>query len=87
MKFKGHTGGLAIPKWKQVALEEIRILKNNGTWQLVDALREKKPVGYKWVFTMNCNVDGPLKGTKQDWLWKASHKPMGLPTKRHLHWL
>ena len=38
---------LAIPKWKQVVLEEIRILKNNGTWQLVDALREKKPVGYK----------------------------------------
>lgn len=30
---------LAIPKWKQDVLEKIRAPKNNGTWQLMDALR------------------------------------------------
>ena len=69
---------LVIPKWQQVDLEEMRSLENNGTWQLVDSPRGKKPVDYKWLYTINGS-------TKRYKLQKASHKPMGLTTKRHLH--
>ena len=44
---------LVIPKWQQVDLEEMRSLENNGTWQLVDSPRGKKPVDYKWLYTIN----------------------------------
>ena len=35
------------PSWKLAVLEEINALKNNGTWEVVDLLREKKVVGCK----------------------------------------
>ncbi|KAL6340383.1 hypothetical protein AAG906_006036 [Vitis piasezkii] len=32
---------------------EMRSLENNGTWQLVDSPRGKKPVDCKWLYTIN----------------------------------
>ena len=75
---KGYREGFGYSEVEQVDLEEMRSLENNGTWQLVDSPRGKKPVDYKWLYTINGS-------TKRYKLQKASHKPMGLTTKRHLH--
>lgn len=47
-------------------LEERKVLENNGTWQLVDTPKGKKPIGYKWVSIMKYNTIqmDPLRGTK-----------------------
>ena len=55
---------MAIPKWKQAVLEEMRALENDGTWHLVDAPRGKKPMGCKWVFTVKYNADGSIERYK-----------------------
>lgn len=38
--------------------EEIKALENNRKWELVDLLRRKKLVGYKWVFIVKYKSDG-----------------------------
>ena len=50
---KGYREGFGYSEVEQVDLEEMRSLENNGTWQLVDAPRGKKPVDYKWLYTIN----------------------------------
>ncbi|OIT02030.1 putative mitochondrial protein, partial [Nicotiana attenuata] len=52
------------PKWSDAMLEEIHALEDNHTWDLVDLPKGKKPVGYKWVFTVKVNPDGSVARLK-----------------------
>ena len=45
------------PEWKNVVLEEMNALKKNGTWEVVDLLFGKHPVGCKWVFIIKYKLD------------------------------
>ena len=38
-------------------MEEIRALKGNHTWEVVDIPKNKKIIGCKWVFTVKYNSD------------------------------
>lgn len=38
--------------------------KKNGTWEIVNLLREKKMVGCKWVFIVKCRADGSVERYK-----------------------
>ncbi|RVW13652.1 Retrovirus-related Pol polyprotein from transposon TNT 1-94 [Vitis vinifera] len=46
------------PKWKATVDEEVRALEKNGTWEITDLPRGKKPVGCKWIFTVKYKADG-----------------------------
>ena len=39
-------------EWRQDIDDEIRALKKNETWELLDAPKRKQPIGYKWIFTV-----------------------------------
>ena len=39
-------------------------LTNNGTWDLVRLLVEKKVIGCRWVFTVKVNLDGSIAQLK-----------------------
>ena len=41
---------LGDPKWKEAMQEEMRALKKNDRWDLVDLPNGKRVVGCKWVF-------------------------------------
>ena len=45
------------PKWKAAVDEEVRALAKNGTWEITDLPRGKKPVGCKWIFTVKYKED------------------------------
>ena len=45
-------------------MEEMNALKQNGTWEIVELPRNKKPVGCKWVFTIKCNDNGSVEKYK-----------------------
>lgn len=36
---------LSLPKWKAAMEEDMRALEKNGTWDIVDLLADKEPVG------------------------------------------
>ena len=44
--------------------EEMLALEKNKTWEVVELLRGKQPVGCKWVFTVKYKVDGSLERYK-----------------------
>ncbi|XP_048442476.1 uncharacterized mitochondrial protein AtMg00820-like [Pyrus x bretschneideri] len=55
-----HAGSLADSRWKDTMKEELRSLKKNATWEIIDlpAGAGKKPIGCKWVYIVNYKVDG-----------------------------
>ena len=41
-------------------MEEMRALKGNHKWEVVDLPKNKKIIGCKWVFTVKYNLDGSV---------------------------
>ena len=58
---KNIQEALEILEWKEAVMEEIRALEKNGTWEVMNLPRGKKPVGCKWVFTMKYKADGTVE--------------------------
>ena len=44
--------------------DEIKAIQKNKTWDLVDLLDGKKPVGLKWVFKTTYNANGSVQKHK-----------------------
>ena len=40
--------------------KELRMIEKNQTWELVNMLKHKKPIGVKWVYITKLNVDGTI---------------------------
>lgn len=41
--------------------EEIQVLKNNYTWEVVTLPEKTKPIDYKWVYKIIYKTDGQIK--------------------------
>lgn len=52
---------LDIPKWKGVVMEEMRALETNETWELATFPEEHRPMGCKWVFSVEYKSDKTLE--------------------------
>ena len=57
-RFLNIQEALEIPDWKEAVMEEIKALEKNGTWEVMNLPRGKKPMGCKWVFIVKYKVDG-----------------------------
>lgn len=51
-------------KWKDAMNEEMTSLQKNETWELVDLLPRKKPVGCQWIYTVKYKADGTIERFK-----------------------
>ncbi|RVW64064.1 Copia protein [Vitis vinifera] len=51
---------LADPRWKAVMNEEMKSLQKNETWELVECLPRKKPVGCRWIYTVKYKADAKI---------------------------
>ena len=49
---------LKYPKWRETMNEEMKALKKNSTWEVVDLLEDR------WVFTIKYKVDGTIEQCK-----------------------
>ena len=66
------------PKWKAVVDEEVRALAKNGTWEITDLPRGKKPVGCKWIFTVKYKADGNVDRYKARLVAKGFTQSYGI---------
>ena len=55
---------LGDPKWKEAMQEEMRALKKNDRWDLVDLPNGKRVVGCKWVFIIKHKTDESVERYK-----------------------
>ncbi|RDX91841.1 putative mitochondrial protein, partial [Mucuna pruriens] len=47
--------------WVQAMKEEMEALEKNSTWEIVDRPKDKRVVGYRWIYTVKCKSDGTLE--------------------------
>ena len=52
------------PEWEKAIQTELETLKHMGTWELVDAPNNRKPIMNKWVFVRKYDKDGILQKYK-----------------------
>ena len=52
------------PEWKKAIRTELETLQRMGTWELVDAPEDRKPITNKWVFVRKYDKDGNLQKYK-----------------------
>ena len=48
----------------KAVMEEMKALKKNETWRIVDLPSGKRPMGCMWVFTMKYNSNGKVERNK-----------------------
>lgn len=51
-------------KWEKVIQIELDTLKQMGTWELMDAPTDRKPITSKWIFVKKYDKDGNLQKCK-----------------------
>ena len=50
--------------WRSAMVEEMQALDDNGSWNFVQLLAEKKAIGCRWVFAVKVNPDGSVDRLK-----------------------
>ncbi|RVW55393.1 Retrovirus-related Pol polyprotein from transposon RE1 [Vitis vinifera] len=66
------------PKWKAAVDEEVWALEKNGTWEITNLPRCKKPVGCKWIFTVKYKADGNVDRYKARLVAKGFTQSYGI---------
>ncbi|RVW74059.1 Retrovirus-related Pol polyprotein from transposon TNT 1-94 [Vitis vinifera] len=66
------------PKWKAAVDEEVQALEKNGTWEITDLPRGKKPIGCKWIFTVKYKADGNVDRYKARLVAKGFTQSYGI---------
>ena len=61
--------------------EEMAALDKNDTWDLVQLTRDKKPIGYKWVYKVKHNAVGSVSRYKARIVAKGYAQTYGIDYK------
>ena len=51
-------------EWMSAMQEDIKMIKKNDTWELVERLPHRKVIGVKWVYKIKLNSDGSINKLK-----------------------
>ncbi|XP_040938088.1 uncharacterized mitochondrial protein AtMg00820-like [Gossypium hirsutum] len=64
--------------WRQVMFDEIAMIEQNQTWELVPRPDKRKVIGVKWVYRAKQNADGSLNKLKSRLVVKGFSQKYGL---------
>ena len=59
-------------------VDEMTSLHKNETWDLVELLAGRKPIGIKWVFKKNMDVEGKVEKYKASLVAKGYSQVSGI---------
>lgn len=65
-------------EWEDATEDEIDSLMKNGTWELVDCPKDRKPLKGKWVFTLKRGPKGEITRYKARWVVLGCSQREGL---------
>ena len=60
-----------IKQWMDAMKEELKMIENNQSWELVDKLTHKRAIGVKWVYRTKLNSDGSINKHKARLVFKG----------------
>ncbi|XP_075084919.1 uncharacterized protein LOC142168154 [Nicotiana tabacum] len=59
-----YAQAVANPVWQEAMRKEFEALEANGTWDIVELAKGKKPIGCKWAYKIKYKADGSVKRYK-----------------------
>jgi hypothetical protein len=65
------------PEWKKAMREEMELLKEKGTWELVDKPPDAKPLANKWTYVKKRNKQGEINRYKARLVVKGCGQRLG----------
>ncbi|GAA0161049.1 transmembrane signal receptor [Lithospermum erythrorhizon] len=57
---------------------ELQALEGNETWELIDLLAGKKPIGYRWIYKIKCKPDDTIAKYKARLVVKGYNQVVGV---------
>jgi hypothetical protein len=66
------------PLWKEAINDEMDSIMGNGTWELADLPKGKKPIGSKWIFKRKYYPDGSISAYKARLVAKGFRQREGI---------
>ena len=69
---------LTDPRWKAAMNEEMKSFQKNETWELVECLSGKKPVGCRWIYIVKYKADGSIEHFKARLVAKGYAQTYGI---------
>lgn len=64
--------------WIQAMNEEMHALEKNGTWDIIEKPKDKRPVGCRWIYTVKYRSDGTLDRYKARLVAKGYTQTYGI---------
>jgi hypothetical protein len=65
------------PEWQIAMREELDLLKEKGTWELVQKPPNAVPLGNKWTYVKKCNKQGEVNRHKAQLVVKGCGQQLG----------
>ncbi|RDX84010.1 Copia protein, partial [Mucuna pruriens] len=56
----------------------MKALEKNSTWKIVDRPKDKRVVGFRWIYTIKCKFDGTLERYKARLVGKGYTQTYGI---------
>nr|KAJ0214235.1 hypothetical protein LSAT_V11C400171660 [Lactuca sativa] len=66
------------PLWKEAINDEMDSIMGNGTWELVDLPKGRRPIGSKWIFKKKYHPDGSISAYKARLVAKGYRQREGI---------
>jgi len=68
-------------KWSNAMKDELKSMKDNDVWDLVELPKRKKPIGCKWVFKTKRDLKGNVEKYKEHLIAKGFTQREGIDYK------
>lgn len=75
---KSIQEAMSNPQWKNAVDDEMKALKLNDTWTVVDRPQDKPTVGCRWIFTVKYKADGSIERYKARLVAKGYSQTFGV---------
>ncbi|TYK17748.1 Retrovirus-related Pol polyprotein from transposon TNT 1-94 [Cucumis melo var. makuwa] len=66
------------PLWQKAMNDELQALEKTYTWDYVDLLPGKRPIGYKWIYKIKTHSDGTIEHYKARLVAKGYSQEYGI---------
>ena len=64
--------------WRKAIEKEIDVIEKNGTWQLVEKLKDKEIIGVKWIYRVKYHSNGRVQRLKARLVAKGYSQQSGV---------
>lgn len=69
---------LQDPNWMEAMRDEMKALEQNKTWETVDLLKGKRPIGCKWVYKVKYSSNSEIERYKARLVAKGYSQQEGI---------